>query len=103
MRFEYAESQEANASSLKGYVTTTRNILTQIFGEPNYGESGDGKITVEWILKFNNKHIATIYDWKQYELGTPALDEVYEWHIGGFSYEVVSMIQEAADKFALGA
>jgi hypothetical protein len=52
------------------------------------------KVTTEWIIKFEDGTIATIYDWKRYEEGAPVLNEVYEWHIGGYSETAVSRVQE---------
>lgn len=70
---------------LMGYATSTRRALEQQFGTPfTYSQrDSDGKVTTEWIIKFEDGVVATIYDWKRYEMGAPALDEVYEWHIGG--------------------
>jgi hypothetical protein len=68
--------------------------LVEKFGEPTqYGE-GD-KVTVEWTIEFMNEETyelkyATIYDWKQYEDGTPY--DLYDWHIGGYSHDVVELI-----------
>ena len=80
-------------TSLQGYTQTTLRQLIEVFGEPEqYGE-GD-KVTVEWCLKFEDGTVASIYDWKRYELGTPELDEIYEWHIGGSSDAAVYAVQE---------
>jgi hypothetical protein len=82
-------------SSLQGYVTTTRSALIQTFGMPTFTTDEDyEKVTTEWIIKFQDGTIATIYDWKRYEEGAPELNEVYEWHIGGYSETAVSRVQE---------
>jgi hypothetical protein len=82
-------------SSLQGYVTTTRSALIETFGMPTFTTDEDyEKVTTEWIIKFQDGTIATIYDWKRYEEGAPALNEVYEWHIGGYSETAVSRVQE---------
>lgn len=81
--------------SLVGYVTTTRLHIESVFGEPTYNtESPDGKVTTEWVIVLPDGTRATIYDWKRYEEGAPDFDEEYEWHIGGNSHKVESLIQE---------
>lgn len=69
-------------TSLRGYVTTTRRVLEEAFGEPVFFGEGD-KVTVEWMIRFEDGSVATVYDWKRYEEGTPDMDEVLEWNIGG--------------------
>lgn len=60
-------------------------ILRELFGEPLTFDHG--KSDYEWILKFDNGSIITIYDWKcgknyNGEFGLD-LDEMLIWHIGG--------------------
>lgn len=84
MKYETKNISHKNlyGTSLRGYVTTTRLVLEEAFGEPEfYGEGG--KVTVEWMIRFEDGSVATIYDWKRYEEGTPAMTEVIEWNIGG--------------------
>ena len=85
MKFKLVKQQsgKANFTSIQGYITTTRDDLVAVFGEPNPVDFIDDKITTEWIIEFADRTIATIYDWKRGELGAPKDDEVYEWHIGG--------------------
>ena len=52
------------------------------------------KVTIEWVLKFEDGTIATIYDWKGYGY-QPTGDEMYEWHIGGRSNEAMYLVKEA--------
>jgi hypothetical protein len=79
--------------SLVGYVSTTRQILTSIFGEPVLYEEGD-KITIEWVITFDNGVTATLYDWKRYDEGRPALEEEYKFHIGGDGSDAVILIHK---------
>jgi len=76
-------------SALVGYVTTDFDTLVERFGEPLH-ESGDGKVTAEWIIKFADGKVATIYDWKTGE--TPL--DTYEWHIGGKNSAVVKRVAD---------
>ena len=84
-----------SGTSLQGYVTTTRAELNKAFGTVEPSPFGD-KVIFEWDLHFENEDetlVATIYDYKEErELG---IDEVYEWHIGGTSYEAVIQVTSA--------
>ena len=79
--------RDANMTSLCGYVTTTYADLVKAFGEPLNG--GD-KTNSEWIIKFADGQVATIYDWKEPE--TPF--GVYDWHIGGKDSSALTMLQK---------
>lgn len=89
-------SESMNNSCYRGIVTTTYDKLVEKFGEPmQYGE-GD-KVTVEWVIDFIDNETyeitrASIYDWKQYEEGTPY--DLYNWHIGGFHHDAVDFVKE---------
>ena len=98
MKIEANEYLDNTGTSLKGCVATTYATLVKAFGEPTFlGESGDGKVTAEWSLEITDEdgdtHVATIYDWKQYEDGTPY--GLYDWHIGGKDPIVVDAIIKA--------
>lgn len=100
MKIEANEYLSNTGTSLRGFVTTTYDTLVKAFGEPTFlGESADGKVTAEWSLEVTDEdgdtHVATIYDWKQYEDGTPY--GLYEWHIGGKDSIVVDAIQDAVN------
>lgn len=81
---------DSNMTSLQGYVTAHYADLVKLFGEPLRG--GD-KTTAEWILKFEDGTVATIYDWKEYT--TPM--GRYDWHVGGNKRIVAAMVQEVLD------
>lgn len=84
--------------SLMGYIfDVTRAEIETVFGKPTFDEavepfSGDGKLTVEWCLHFEDETEATIYDWKRYELGTPAMNERTTWNIGGDKFRAVELV-----------
>lgn len=80
---------KANGTSLQGYLTTTFDRLVELLGEPLEG-SGDGKTTAEWIVELGGE-TATIYDWKL--KSTPK--DLYEWHVGGRSLEVIERLSKA--------
>ena len=94
MKFRVTNSRlDGSMSCLQGYVTTEYDTLIEIFGNPILG-SGDGKVSAEWIIKFSDGEVATIYDYKEPE--TPI--GVYEWHIGGHSRKVVERIIEIVEE-----
>ena len=95
MNFKPGTPKDSENTSLQGYVTTTRSALIETFGMPAFitDEAGWEKVTTEWIIKFDNGIVATIYDWKRYEEGAPSLNEVYEWHIGGNNDLAVSQVR----------
>ena len=88
-------TQDANGTSLKGYVTTTFNKLKIAFGEPlvHIAPSAMEKVTIEWVIRFSDGTIATIYDWKGYGY-QPAPNEVYEWHVGGHVASAVALVKD---------
>jgi hypothetical protein len=79
--------RDSNMTGLVGYVNTTYARLVEVFGQPISG-SADCKVNSEWIIKFANGEVATIYDWK--EPVTPTDD--YNWHIGGNKKWVVAQV-----------
>ncbi len=95
----------ASGTSLQGYITATRYHIQRIFGEPTYTNGIEDKVTVEWVISFDTEEedqvIATIYDWKRYEQGTPAMDELIYWNIGGHSTEAVERVAKALGVTAL--
>lgn len=83
----------SDGTSLQGYTETTMRKLIEVFGQPEYYGDGGDKVTVEWCLKFEDGTVATIYDWKRYELGTPELDELIHWNVGGFSPVALATVE----------
>lgn len=73
---------------LQGHIDTSYDRLVETFGEPVRftPEQTDGKVQVEWTIKFNDGTLATIYDWKV-EGQTP--ESVTTWNIGGHSQAAV--------------
>jgi len=63
-----AEEAKINGTYLVGYLEDVNFMdLVTGLGEPTFDDpSGDDKVQVEWVCKFNGK-IFTIYDWKTYD------------------------------------
>ena len=89
---KFTNDANVNMTSYKGSLTTPYGQLIQVFGEPDHGPNDLDldKITCEWMLKFEDGTIATIYDWKT---GRTPMGQ-YEWHIGGHSSDAVDRILE---------
>ena len=87
------DTSVANETSLRGYVKSNLETLIKKLGDPIRDRSGDGKVSCEWIIQFDDETVATIYDWKMEETPTTS----YCWHIGGKGINVVEKVE-----FALG-
>lgn len=63
-----AEEARINGTHLVGYLEDVNFMdLVTGLGEPTFDDpSGDDKVQVEWVVKFNGK-VFTIYDWKTYD------------------------------------
>jgi hypothetical protein len=88
-----------DGTSLQGEISTTKAQLIETFGAPNWESNQESdKVSIEWAMVFEDGTLATIYDWKRYEEGTPDIDEVYSYHIGGMSPLAVERVTEALNK-----
>ena len=84
---------------LQGYVKATYEQLLKAFGSPHMDQCDNYKTDVEWAFKFSDGTIATLYNWKNGKnyLGEAEgleLDDIYEWHVGGFSEKAVAKLLE---------
>ena len=71
---------ELIGSSVQGRLTNvTFDRLVDTFGPPHFLDPKATKVRCEWNLNIN-EHIVSIYDWAQ----RADLQDVTEWHIGGF-------------------
>ena len=66
---------------LQGTINTSYDRLVELFGQPIQMEETDGKVQVEWAIKFTDETLATIYDWKEDKTASA----VTEWHVGGYT------------------
>tara|TARA_A100001515_G_scaffold122225_1_gene105663 strand:+ start:10822 stop:11169 length:348 start_codon:yes stop_codon:yes gene_type:complete len=106
-----SKSINTNGTSLisSSYLKASYDDLVKVFGEPTYYEpSDDGKVTTEWKLEFettdNEKPyiVATIYDWKTYDFSI-CREGVYNWHVGGHSYDAYDAIKAYLEKELVNA
>ena len=91
MNYTKGKLADADGTHNQGSVCAYYDELVTAFGEP-LGPSGDGKVQAEWVVKFDNGILATIYDYKQYD--TDARD-VVNWSIGGHSWQAEYYVKEA--------
>lgn len=79
------------------FLLTTINLpfnqIAAALGDPIRfnADQGDGKVRIEWDIKFQDGEVATIYDWKEYKRRP---EDVTDWHIGGRSFEVVQRVYD---------
>jgi len=87
---------DVTGTSYVGLIEASYLELADIFGE-DVGESGDGKVTAEYNVRFADGTVATIYNWK-----TDA-DPLFEknWHVGGKNNEALWNVMDALDAYRL--
>ena len=83
---------------LQGYIKASYEQLVKTFGEPHDPDGDNYKTDVEWAFEFADGTIATLYNWKNGKnyLGAEGLElnDIYEWHVGGFSEKAVAKLLE---------
>jgi len=93
-------SNDANGTHLQGYIDASYSELCTTFGEPS--EGCGYKTDAEWVLKFDDGTIATIYNYKDGKayLGEDGLpkQDIRDWHIGGFNKKAVELVTDAIAK-----
>jgi hypothetical protein len=94
------QTENVLGTSVQGSVIATRRRIEAAFGAPTFFcDDEDEKVTTEWGLEFSDGSgrtvIATVYDWKRYEMGPPGMGEECEWNIGGKDARVVELVAQA--------
>ena len=83
---------------LQGYIKASYEQLVKTFGEPHDPDGDNYKTDVEWAFEFADGTVATLYNWKNGKnyLGAEGLElnDIYEWHVGGFSEKAVAKLLE---------
>tara|TARA_Y100001958_G_C20769838_1_gene246213 strand:+ start:248 stop:547 length:300 start_codon:yes stop_codon:yes gene_type:complete len=88
---------------LQGYVKATYEQLLKAFGSPHMDQCDNYKTDVEWAFKFADGTVATIYNWKNGynylgEAEGLKLNNITEWHVGGFNQKAVARVIDAIEK-----
>jgi hypothetical protein len=83
---------------LQGYLYLSYNEICSIFGTPNYGPSGDGKVDWEWVFSLN-KEVVTIYNYKtgpsySRENKDVKPQDLEYWHVGGRNKGVLNLLTD---------
>ena len=101
--FVACDTIDTIGTSYQGVINTTYDEIVEKFGEPtNTDASPYEKVNAQWSLQFDvptedgedyDYVTATIYNWKMGYIPT----EKYEWHIGGFDFEAVDLVQKVLD------
>ena len=81
--FVACDSIDVVGTSYQGVVKTTFDELVNKFGDPTYTDASPyEKVNAQWSLQFD----------------VPTEDgEDYEWHIGGFDFDSVDLVQGVLD------
>ncbi len=100
MKFTNISSEwnpKLSGSHYVGEVQTTSSQLKRAFGSPHIIEPAalDGKTRVEWTIEWEDGALCTIYDWKCSPIPVHLVDE---WHVGGFSKEVVDRVEKELER-----
>ena len=96
MQIKKATWDDVNGTSLQGYVNVTYAQLKRVFGQEH--STGDGyKVDAEWMLKFEDGTVATIYNYKagkNYcgETGK-AKTKITDWHVGGRNPRALALVE----------
>jgi len=92
--------------SRKGYLfDASYNDIFFVLGEPTYKAAQKNeydKVSVEWIIRWEDGLFTTIYDykleWKDALCRKKNATDLYDWHIGGSDYCVVSRVYTIFDR-----
>ena len=88
---------DTNGTSLQGYIDASYKELLDIFGEPE-SDCDSYKSDAEWLLRFKDGTIATIYNYKDGKnyLGNDGMptEMIRNWHIGGFAERAVDRVKQ---------
>jgi hypothetical protein len=101
MKFKLRESNgkeiDTTGTSLIDEISISFKKLCETFGT-DYSRGDGYKVDAEWSIKFPDRKVATIYNWKDGKNYKGAqgleLEEITNWHIGGKDPIVAERIRE---------
>ena len=84
--------KESDGTHLIGHIKSTYANMLKIFGPSIHSKSQ--KTDFEWVIKFEDGTIATIYNINsgRKNRGMPPIDMIIEWHIGGKKREAFDLM-----------
>ena len=107
MEFENLSSTDVmdwsavNGTCLQGYVDASYEDLKACFGQHCQGDKH--RTDAEWVLKFDNGTVATIYNYKDGKayLGEDglAVKDIRDWHVGGRSSYAIDLVNYVLEAF----
>lgn len=88
------EKIDAMDTSYKGCLDVSFSTLVDIFGPPSIAD--EFKVDAQWLIKFEDGLVATIYNWKngrnyRQQSGLD-VEDIKDWNVGGKKEEVVDRI-----------
>lgn len=103
MKIQQVCTTNAIGTSLQGYLDVDFATLKRAFGKPMLYKDNGAKIDAEWVLRFNDEVIVTIYNYKDGKnycgsKGT-ATTKIRDWHIGGKSELAVNLVNQALREY----
>jgi len=97
------DNVSVTGTSLQGYLDANYADLVEVFGIPNPENCDNYKTDAEWNIQFLDGTVATIYNYKDGKnyCGAEGLevDDIKNWHIGGYSDSAVEMVKLAIESF----
>lgn len=94
------DTLDIGGTCLQGEIEAKFSELSALFGKP--GEGDGYKTEAEWLIKFADGTVASIYNWKDgvaycgAEDGKP-VRQIKHWHVGGETRRAVELVQIALD------
>ena len=85
---------EADGTSLIGYLDISYSDLISVFGEP--GINDGYKTDAEWDMVINEE-VITIYNYKSgknYASNNPEVEDIRDWHVGGKSLKALEYLRD---------
>lgn len=84
------------SSIFQGIVSTTYNQMVEVYGQPVQLDitNTDGKVSVLWVIEFDNNQFAQVYLYKHHpDFTNPSVrDATFDWHIGGTNANIVNAV-----------
>ena len=88
-KFVACDTIKTNGTHFQGTVKTTFDELVEVFGEPTFTDASPyEKVNAEWTVQAKDKD-----NWKMGYIPT----EEYDWHIGGYDYNALSVATDILD------
>lgn len=91
-----ANQDDINMSGYQGEFNMLYKSVVEKFGEP-HSKGDEYKVDAEWMFK-TPAGIITIYNYKNgpnYNNGKGSIEDITNWHIGGFNKKILTEFKKA--------